>query len=73
MLLNKRPDDMARITTPELAEKFIEEQVSEVRAQVGDKKVYYASNIAMYPNSYTLGLTYDFELLLNQYKDIMED
>lgn len=37
------------------------------------KKVYYASNIAMYPNSYTLGLTYDFELLLNQYKDIMED
>lgn len=41
--------------------------------QVGDKKVYYASNIAMYPNSYTLGLTYDFELLLNQYKDIMED
>jgi hypothetical protein len=37
------------------------------------KKVYYASNIAMYPNSYTLGLSNDFELLLEQYRDIMED
>ncbi|MEE0914284.1 MAG: glutamine-hydrolyzing GMP synthase [Ruminococcus sp.] len=39
---NKRPDDMARISTPELAEKFIEEQVAAVRAQVGDKKVLLA-------------------------------
>lgn len=39
---NKRPDDMARISTPELAEKFIEEQVATVRAQVGDKKVLLA-------------------------------
>ena len=39
---NKRPDDMVRITTVELAEKFIEEQVAEVRAQVGDKKVLLA-------------------------------
>ena len=39
---NKRPDDMKRITTPELAEAFIDEQVSEERAQVGDKKVLLA-------------------------------
>ena len=34
---NRRPDSMERITTPELAEKFIEEQVAAVREQVGDK------------------------------------
>lgn len=34
--------------------------------------LYYGSNIAMYPASYTLGLTYDFELLLDKYKDVME-
>ncbi len=39
---NKRPDTMARITTKELAEKFIAEQVDAVRAQVGDKKVLLA-------------------------------
>ena len=39
---NKRPDDMARITTKELADKFIEEQVALVRQQVGDKKVLLA-------------------------------
>ncbi len=39
---NVRPDSMVRITTPELAEKFIAEQVAEVRAQVGDKKVLLA-------------------------------
>ncbi len=38
----KRPESMARITTPALAEAFIEEQVKEVRAQVGDKKVLLA-------------------------------
>jgi len=37
-----RPDDMQRITTQELAEKFIEEQIAEVRKQVGDKKVLLA-------------------------------
>ena len=42
MLPNKRPDDMVRITTPELAEKFIEEQVAAIREQVGDKKVLLA-------------------------------
>ena len=39
---NKRPDTMERITTPELAEKFIAEQVAAVREQVGDKKVLLA-------------------------------
>lgn len=42
MLNNVRPETMARITTPELAEAFIAEQVAEVRAQVGDKKVLLA-------------------------------
>ncbi|MBQ9850382.1 MAG: glutamine-hydrolyzing GMP synthase [Clostridia bacterium] len=37
-----RPESMARITTPELANAFIEEQVAKVRAQVGDKKVLLA-------------------------------
>ena len=39
---NIRQESMERITTPELAEKFIEEQVSEIRAQVGEKKVLLA-------------------------------
>ena len=39
---SKRPEDMARITTSELAEAFIEEQVSAIREQVGDKKVLLA-------------------------------
>ena len=39
---NKRPDDMARITTRELADAFIAEQVAAVREQVKDKKVLLA-------------------------------
>ncbi|MBP3701268.1 MAG: glutamine-hydrolyzing GMP synthase [Lachnospiraceae bacterium] len=39
---NVRPDSMERITTPQLAEQFIAEQVAAVRAQVGDKKVLLA-------------------------------
>ena len=39
---NVRPENMARITTPELAKAFIDEQIAEVRAQVGDKKVLLA-------------------------------
>ena len=39
---NVRPDTMARITTKELADKFIDEQVQLVRQQVGDKKVLLA-------------------------------
>ncbi len=42
MSSNIRPESMARITTPELANAFIEEQIAEVRAQVGDKKVLLA-------------------------------
>ena len=39
---NIRPETMERITTPELAKAFIEEQVQAVRAQVGDRKVLLA-------------------------------
>ena len=39
---NVRPESMQRITTPELAAAFIEEQVAEIKAQVGDKKVLLA-------------------------------
>ena len=39
---NKRPENMARITTQELANKFIDEQDAEIRKQVGDKKVLLA-------------------------------
>ncbi len=39
---NVRPASMERITTPALAQRFIDEQVAEVRAQVGDKKVLLA-------------------------------
>ena len=39
---NVRPATMERITTPELAKKFIDEQIEAVRAQVGDKKVLLA-------------------------------
>ena len=39
---NVRPETMARITTKELADAFIEEQVKLVREQVGDKKVLLA-------------------------------
>ena len=39
---NKRPDTMERITTPQLAQAFIEEQVKDLRAQIGDKKVLLA-------------------------------
>lgn len=42
MAFDRRPEDMVRITTPELAEAFIEEQVKELRAQIGEKKVLLA-------------------------------
>lgn len=38
----KRPENMERITNAELANAFIEEQIKEIRAQVGDKKVLLA-------------------------------
>ncbi len=37
-----RPASMERITTPALAQAFIEEQVRQIRAQVGNKKVLLA-------------------------------
>ena len=37
-----RPADMQRINTPELANAFIAEQVAQIRAQVGSKKVLLA-------------------------------
>lgn len=39
---NKRPDNMERITTPELAEAFISEQIAKIKKQIGDKKVLLA-------------------------------
>ena len=42
MDLNKRPDDMVRITAPELAQAFIAEQVAACREQIGDKKALLA-------------------------------
>ena len=38
----KRPETMERITTQALAEQFIEEQIKELRAQIGDGKVLLA-------------------------------
>ncbi len=39
---NKRPDNMARITTLERAREFIEAEVKSIRETVGDKKVLLA-------------------------------
>ncbi len=39
---NLRPETLKRITTPALAQKFIDEQIAEIKAQVGDKKVLLA-------------------------------
>ena len=39
---NIRPETMERITTPQLAEAFINEQINALRAQIGDNKVLLA-------------------------------
>ena len=39
---NVRPAEMARITTPELAQAFIDEQVAALQEQIGDGKVLLA-------------------------------
>ena len=36
----RRPADMERITTPELAQAFIDEQIALIKEQVGDKKFF---------------------------------
>ena len=41
-MTERRPDNMERITTPALAQAFIEEQIKELRAQIGDNKVLLA-------------------------------
>ncbi len=42
MTTDKRPDTMERIQTKEQADKFIAEQVADIQAQVGNKKVLLA-------------------------------
>ena len=42
MSSNVRPESMERITTPALANAFIAQQIGEIRAQVGSKKVLLA-------------------------------
>ncbi len=42
MTNNTRPADMERITTPELADAFIAQQLEALRAQIGGKKVLLA-------------------------------
>jgi GMP synthase (glutamine-hydrolysing) len=42
MANNVRPESMERITTKALAESFIAEQIAEIQAQVGNKKVLLA-------------------------------
>ncbi len=39
---DRRPDNMTRITTAELADAYIEEQLKALREQIGDKKVLLA-------------------------------
>ena len=40
--MDKRPESLKRITTKKAAEKFINSQIKEIQAQVGDKKVLLA-------------------------------
>ena len=42
MSIALRPESMSRITTPELANVFIEDQIKALRQQIGDKKVLLA-------------------------------
>ena len=42
MAEKRRPENMERITTPELARAFIDEQLAALRRQIGDKKVLLA-------------------------------
>ena len=42
MVNDRRPDNMVRITTKELAQAFIDEQLKALKEQIGDKKVLLA-------------------------------
>ena len=44
MSSNVRPESMERITTEALAQAFIDEQIKELREQIGDKKVLLAQS-----------------------------
>ena len=44
---NVRPAAMERITTPALAQAFIDRQIEEIRAQVGSKKVLLALSVGV--------------------------
>ncbi len=41
-MTERRPENMERITTPALAQAFIDEQIKELREQIGDNKVLLA-------------------------------
>ena len=41
-MANVRPESMVRITTPELAQAFIDEQIEAIKAQVGNNRVLLA-------------------------------
>ncbi|MBR0382644.1 MAG: glutamine-hydrolyzing GMP synthase [Eubacterium sp.] len=40
--MDRRPDTMERITTPELAQKYVDEQLKLLKEQIGDRKVLLA-------------------------------
>lgn len=42
MAMDRRPENMERITTPALAQAFIEEQIADLRAQIGNRRVLLA-------------------------------
>ena len=42
MIYDRRPDDFERITTPELAEAYVADQIESMREQIGDRKVLLA-------------------------------
>ena len=42
MAMDRRPENMERITTPALAQVFIDEQITALREQIGDRKVLLA-------------------------------
>ncbi|MCR5501680.1 MAG: glutamine-hydrolyzing GMP synthase [Lachnospiraceae bacterium] len=42
MVNERRPDDMVRITTPELADAYIAERIEALKKQIGDRKVLLA-------------------------------
>ena len=39
---SRRPETMQRITTPDLAQAFIDEQLAALREQIGEQKVLLA-------------------------------